>query len=47
MPGEKATELQAYNLQQIQDAGGIAATVHSPEEAIAIVWEIVQNAVAS
>jgi len=32
-PGEKATKLQEYNLRLIRDAGGIAETVHSLEEA--------------
>ena len=47
MPGEMATELQAYNISQINYAGGTAATVRSPEEAIDVVLEIIHNVVAS
>lgn len=41
MPGETPTELQAYTLKCINDAGGLAAVVHSPEEAVALVRKAV------
>jgi hypothetical protein len=34
MPGEQPTEKQAEFLGKVKSAGGIAACVHSPEEAM-------------
>jgi len=39
-PGGKATELQAYKLNQIRQAGGIAECVTSVEEVMAILNRI-------
>lgn len=36
MPGEKATPVQQARLNAIARAGGIAAVVYSPEEAVRI-----------
>lgn len=33
-PGGRATDLQAFTMQQIRAAGGYATTIHSVEEAI-------------
>lgn len=34
-PGGDATDLQAFTMEQIRQAGGYAAVIHSSEEAIA------------
>ncbi len=36
-PGRAATALQRHRLAEVERAGGIAAVVHSPEEALAAV----------
>lgn len=36
VPGREATDLQRDTLEEIEKAGGVACTVHSPQEAIAI-----------
>lgn len=40
MPGEEPSELQEYTLKCIDDAGGIALVVSSPEEAVGRVQEL-------
>jgi hypothetical protein len=37
MPGEAPTELQTYTLERIRAAGGFAATVSSPQQAVALI----------
>lgn len=39
VPGETPTELQAYTLRCIHDAGGLAHVVTSPEQAVALVQD--------
>jgi len=40
VPGETPTELQLYTLKSIADAGGVALVVHSPQQAIALVEDL-------
>ena len=35
-PGGEATDLQAFTMKQIQQAGGYAAVIHSFEEAVSL-----------
>lgn len=42
MPGEDPDELQEYEIDQINKAGGIAIVARSPQEAV----ELVQSAIA-
>jgi hypothetical protein len=43
MPGEALTELQAYTLKCIREAGGLAAVVNSPEQAVDLVHKALGN----
>jgi hypothetical protein len=39
-PGRRATPLQAFTLEQIRQAGGIAGVVHSVEEALELLQSV-------
>lgn len=41
-PGNQATQLQAYTLERIKAAGGVAGVVHSVEEALELLRSVTQ-----
>ena len=42
-PGEEPTLLQAFNLNSIRQAGGLAAVVSSPQQAVALVQKFINR----
>lgn len=42
-PGKDATELQAFTIEQIRRAGGVAGVVHSVEEALGLLQTVTES----